>query len=182
MCSSDLSSAQGASVTHTYTTAANYSVTVSATDAKGLSANGSLTVMVTNGTSNGSSSDTFTPGFIVTTLKGAFNLTPGKDSCAFTGVISNIPAGFNPNGMSAQLTFGSAGKETTGIEREGIRTWDFGDLPAQIAFTRAGRKLTGYPALADDIESVAIRLFDDPMDGLKIVAERVLPHFETFTG
>lgn len=32
------------------------------------------------------------------------------------------------------------------------------------------------------LTDLAIRLFDDPMDGLKIVAERVLPHFETFTG
>ena len=38
--------------------------------------------------------------------------------------------------------------------------WDFGDLPEQIAFTRNGRKLTGYPALVDERESVAIRLFD----------------------
>ena len=63
-------------------------------------------------------------------------------------------------GEAAQLTFGSVGKETTGIERDGLRTWDFGDLPAEIAFTKAGRKLTGYPALVDETESVAIRLFD----------------------
>ncbi|OGA44420.1 MAG: ATP-dependent RNA helicase HrpA [Betaproteobacteria bacterium RIFCSPLOWO2_12_FULL_62_58] len=60
-------------------------------------------------------------------------------------------------GQAAQLTFGEA---ETGIERDNIRVWDFGDLPEQIAFTRSGRKLTGYPALVDQGESVAIRLFD----------------------
>jgi ATP-dependent helicase HrpA len=60
-------------------------------------------------------------------------------------------------GQAAQLTFGET---QTGIERSGIRAWDFGDLPEEIVFTRAGRKLTGYPALVDEGDSVAIRLFD----------------------
>lgn len=60
-------------------------------------------------------------------------------------------------GQAAQLTFG---KLETGIERDNIRVWDCGDLPQQISFTRDGRKLTGYPALVDERESVAIRLFD----------------------
>ena len=60
-------------------------------------------------------------------------------------------------GQAAQLTFGKA---EPGIERTGIQAWDFGDLPEEIAFTRGGRKLTGYPALADEGDSVAIRLFD----------------------
>jgi ATP-dependent helicase HrpA len=60
-------------------------------------------------------------------------------------------------GEAAQLTFSSAG---AGIEKGGIRAWDFGELPAQIDFSRGGRRLTGYPALADEGESVAIRLFD----------------------
>ncbi|MBM3340666.1 MAG: ATP-dependent RNA helicase HrpA [Betaproteobacteria bacterium] len=63
-------------------------------------------------------------------------------------------------GQAAQLTFGEAGKKETGIERDNIRVWDFGDLPKELSFTRSGRKLTGYPALADERESVAIRLFD----------------------
>ncbi|HEX6006654.1 MAG TPA: ATP-dependent RNA helicase HrpA, partial [Burkholderiales bacterium] len=62
-------------------------------------------------------------------------------------------------GEAAQLTFSSA---PTGIERDGIRAWDFGDLPREIAFTRGGRRLVGYPALVDEEASVAIRLFDVP--------------------
>jgi ATP-dependent helicase HrpA len=46
------------------------------------------------------------------------------------------------------------------MERAGIKTWDFGDLPAEIAFSRGGRKLLGYPALVDEGDSVALRLFD----------------------
>jgi ATP-dependent helicase HrpA len=60
-------------------------------------------------------------------------------------------------GQAASLTFSM---EESGIEKSGIRTWDFGDLPAEISFTRGGRRLTGYPALADERESVAIRLLD----------------------
>ncbi len=60
-------------------------------------------------------------------------------------------------GQAAQLTFS---KVDTGIERDNLKVWDCGDLPEQIAFTRNGRKLTGYPALVDERESVAIRLFD----------------------
>jgi len=60
-------------------------------------------------------------------------------------------------GQAASLTFSA---EDTGIEKSGIRVWDFGDLPAEISFTRSGRRLTGYPSLADEGDSVAIRLFD----------------------
>lgn len=60
-------------------------------------------------------------------------------------------------GQAAQLTFAQA---EPGIERDQVRAWDFGDLPEQISFTRDGRKLTGYPALVDDGDSVSIRLFD----------------------
>jgi ATP-dependent helicase HrpA len=60
-------------------------------------------------------------------------------------------------GQAAQLTFGQS---DPGIERSGIRDWDFGDLPEKISFPRRGRALTGYPALVDEGNSVAIRLFD----------------------
>jgi ATP-dependent helicase HrpA len=60
-------------------------------------------------------------------------------------------------GQAARLTFSAA---DPGIERSGVRAWDFGELPVEIAFTRGGRKLTGYPALVDEGGSVAIKLFD----------------------
>lgn len=60
-------------------------------------------------------------------------------------------------GEAAQLTFS---KTTDSVERQDIKTWDFGDLPAQITFNRKGARLTGYPALVDEKDSVSIRLFD----------------------
>lgn len=65
-------------------------------------------------------------------------------------------------GKAAQMTFvkRGGGSGNTGIERDRIVQWDFGDLPESVAFQRNGRQLTGYPALIDTADSVAIRLFD----------------------
>ncbi len=60
-------------------------------------------------------------------------------------------------GQAAQLTFRSASPD---IEKSGLKQWDFGDLPEKLEFTRGGRRLTGYPALEDNGDSVAIKLFD----------------------
>jgi ATP-dependent helicase HrpA len=61
-------------------------------------------------------------------------------------------------GNAAQLTFRSS--TTNGIEKSGIKQWDFGDLPATLTFSKEGHQLTGYPVLEDNIDSVAIKLFD----------------------
>ncbi len=74
-------------------------------------------------------------------------LALGRDLLALKGQL----------GQAAQLTFSQS---DPGIEREGLRAWDFGDLPEKLSFTRRGRALTGYPALVDEGSSVAIRLFD----------------------
>lgn len=64
-------------------------------------------------------------------------------------------------GQAAQLTFSRADSgERLSIERDDVKCWDFGDLPEEIAFTRAGKKLTGYPALVEREGKVAIHLFD----------------------
>jgi ATP-dependent helicase HrpA len=54
------------------------------------------------------------------------------------------------------------------MERDGITSWDFGELPEQVTFRRGNQTLTGYPALtlspaADGRggeDSISIRLFD----------------------
>ena len=84
-------------------------------------------------------------------------LAVGRDLLAIKGQL----------GQAAQLTFGE--QADAGIERSDIRSWDFGDLPEEIAFNRKGRRLTGYPALVDEGASVAIRLFD-----LKSAAEEAM--------
>ncbi len=67
-------------------------------------------------------------------------------------------------GKAAQLTFAKtdSGAEKLDIERSDIQRWDFGDLPEKVSFERNNRKLTGYPALVDQTECVAIRVFDTP--------------------
>jgi len=63
-------------------------------------------------------------------------------------------------GQAARLTFARAPE--LDFEREGLSAWDFGDVPEKIAFTRNGHPITGYPALVDEGDSAAIRLFDTP--------------------
>ncbi len=46
------------------------------------------------------------------------------------------------------------------LERKGITRWDFGELPEVVEFERAGVQMRGYPALVDNEDSVAIRVFD----------------------
>ncbi len=60
-------------------------------------------------------------------------------------------------GEAAQLSFAAVGPA---LERTGITRWDFGDLPPSLAFVRDGRSVTGYPALVDEGDSVALKLFD----------------------
>ncbi|HXS52826.1 MAG TPA: ATP-dependent RNA helicase HrpA [Usitatibacter sp.] len=69
-------------------------------------------------------------------------------------------------GEAASLTLAKA---KPGLERDGITSWDFGELPEQVTFRRGTQALTGYPALTPSPEgrgegegSVAIRLFDTP--------------------
>src|ERR1700682_5930926 len=69
----------------------------------------------------------------------------------------DLPALKAQLGEAAQLTFAAAG---LAFERADIRTWDFGDLPESLVIERDGRKLTGYPALVDQGENVALKLLD----------------------
>ncbi len=60
-------------------------------------------------------------------------------------------------GEAAQLSFAAG---APAFERNGIRRWDFGDLPESLAIVRDGRNVTGYPALVDEGGGVALRLYD----------------------
>lgn len=60
-------------------------------------------------------------------------------------------------GSAAQLTFRTG---SPGIEKSGLKQWDFGDLPQTLTFSKDRRQLTGYPGLEDSIDSVAVKLFD----------------------
>lgn len=68
-------------------------------------------------------------------------------------------------GEAASLTLAKA---QPGMERDGIKSWDFGELPEQVTFRRGNQTMTGYPALTPSPlgegggggDSVSIRLFD----------------------
>jgi len=45
------------------------------------------------------------------------------------------------------------------IERTGITTWDLGELPRHIDATSAGHTVRAFPALVEEGDSVAVRLF-----------------------
>lgn len=49
----------------------------------------------------------------------------------------------------------------TDIEQSGLRTWDFGDLPEEIETPGPTHNIKAYPALVDEEDSVAIKLFAD---------------------
>ncbi len=46
--------------------------------------------------------------------------------------------------------------------REGITTWDFGELPKRIEVQRGGVSLPAHPALIDQGDTVSLRLLDAP--------------------
>jgi ATP-dependent helicase HrpA len=46
------------------------------------------------------------------------------------------------------------------IEKRGLKTWNFGTLPASYQQEKFGYLVTGYPALVDDGESASIRMFE----------------------
>jgi ATP-dependent helicase HrpA len=46
--------------------------------------------------------------------------------------------------------------------RDGIKTWDFDELPKRIEVQRGGVMIPAYPALIDQTDSVSLRLLDAP--------------------
>jgi len=69
-------------------------------------------------------------------------------------------------GQAAAMTFtpdrgaATGSSDAAAIERDHVTRWDFGNLPQQLSFERGSKKLVGYPALVDETDHVAIRLFD----------------------
>jgi ATP-dependent helicase HrpA len=61
-------------------------------------------------------------------------------------------------GVKARRQFTETARSS--FERQGVTTWDFGELPEQVEFTRAGQKLLGYPAIVDEGKSVSLVLLD----------------------
>ncbi|MER5389640.1 ATP-dependent RNA helicase HrpA [Saccharopolyspora sp. NPDC002686] len=54
----------------------------------------------------------------------------------------------------------SAAAAADDIEQRGLRSWNFGNLPRTFEQQRSGHPVKAYPALVDDGDSVAVRMFD----------------------
>ncbi|MFI6575107.1 ATP-dependent RNA helicase HrpA [Nocardiopsis sp. NPDC050513] len=50
--------------------------------------------------------------------------------------------------------------EAKGVEKKGITSWDFGPLERTLERKALGPQVKGYPALVDEGDSVAVRIFD----------------------
>jgi ATP-dependent helicase HrpA len=64
--------------------------------------------------------------------------------------------------LQAQTTAAFASSRHAEWQREGLRVWDFGELPEEIRWQRRGLVVTGYPTLVDQGQDVALRLVDCP--------------------
>ena len=49
------------------------------------------------------------------------------------------------------------------IERDGMRAWDFGELPDSVEYVKAGFRVRGFPALVDQGSAVGVRLFESDL-------------------
>jgi ATP-dependent helicase HrpA len=74
----------------------------------------------------------------------------------------DLPALRAQLGVKARRQFTESARNK--LERKGLTGWDFGELPEQIEFTRAGQSLVGYPALVDEGDSVALMVLDTEHD------------------
>jgi len=57
-----------------------------------------------------------------------------------------------------------AATAVSGLERDGLTDWTFGELPRSFSEQRHGLTVAGYPALVDDGASVSIRLQETEQD------------------
>ncbi len=64
----------------------------------------------------------------------------------------------------AQKSFAQATRRGPGstFDRDGITSWDFGELPERLDVKRDGIVLSGYPALVDNGSNVSLRLLERP--------------------
>jgi ATP-dependent helicase HrpA len=62
--------------------------------------------------------------------------------------------------LAAEASACFAELDHTDWNRDGITSWDFGDLPEQVQFESGGLTLIGHPILVDQGEDVSLRLTD----------------------
>ncbi|MGL5858955.1 MAG: DUF3418 domain-containing protein [Angustibacter sp.] len=72
-----------------------------------------------------------------------------------------IAAAVSADSVGASRSPGAPDAPGQVVERNGITTWDVGDLPKHRRTTTGGHLVDGYPALVDEHTSVAVRVFAD---------------------
>jgi ATP-dependent helicase HrpA len=87
-----------------------------------------------------------------------------------------------------QARFGESAREDfaqmseTGMERNSIQDWDFGDLPEAVELQRNGVRLCGYPALTVENGLIGLRLFDQQQQAVESHREGLLALFRRKAG
>jgi len=84
--------------------------------------------------------------------------------------------------FGARAQQGFAGVVGSSYERDDVKDWDFGALPAFVDLQQAGVGLRGYPALALSGDSIRLRLFDDPHQARRSHREGLLALFRNKAG
>ncbi|RKZ88493.1 MAG: ATP-dependent RNA helicase HrpA [Candidatus Parabeggiatoa sp. nov. 1] len=65
-------------------------------------------------------------------------------------------------GTHASTTSQQQIAEKSGLERDNLTVWDFGDLPTSVTLKLNGMTVQGFPTLVDQETQVALRVLDNP--------------------
>jgi ATP-dependent helicase HrpA len=70
----------------------------------------------------------------------------------------------------------SALRETpdTGLTRSGLTSWDMDDIPVSLVLDRRGIKVPAFPALVDEIQSVAVQLVESEAEAHQLTRMGIL--------
>src|SRR6266581_429977 len=106
--------------------------------------------------------DAFRPGELRPHLAMNFRLV--DEHGGTLGMSRSLPELRAQFGARAEQSFAAAELKAgpRAGELAGLCTWTFGDLPELMEADVAGRSLVGFPALVDEGDSVALRVFDTP--------------------
>ncbi|MEA2010957.1 MAG: ATP-dependent RNA helicase HrpA, partial [Actinomycetota bacterium] len=103
--------------------------------------------------------DAFDPDRLPSHLRPTFRVVDSEGSVLADG--GDLRALKDKLQDEARAAMGASGHE---IERTGMATWDLDDLPRSVEIDGPGRTVTAYPALVDEGDSVAVRLYATPAE------------------
>jgi len=104
----------------------------------------------------------------------------GGERAVTAGVAPAASGGAAEAGKAASPadTAGAAGEDRSpALATTGITRWSFGELPELMEISTGGQTAIGYPALADEGDSVALRVFDSPDEARRINRQGLLRLF-----